>query len=129
MDLLPVLIVLALMQFIAYFSARSVLGADAGWSVNNLLGFSCLTVVWGSFYAGFFWGSFVVWLVVFSCGTALVIYGHRRRSSFSISIKQGALIFGGVVLRLVGAAAVLGAVAGGLISLLKGAATLGQANW
>ncbi len=128
MDFLPVVIALALMQFIAYFSARSVLGADAGWSVNNLLGFSCLIAVWGSFYAGFFWGSLFAWIVVFSFGTALVIYGLRRRSSFSISIKQGSLIFGGVVLRLVVAAAVLGAVARGLISLLKNAASSGPAN-
>jgi hypothetical protein len=116
------------MQFIAYFSARSVLGADAGWSVNNLLGFSCLITVWGSFYAGFFLGSFFAWIAVFSCGTALVIYGLRRRSSFSISIKQGALIFGGVVLRLLVVAMVLGAVARGLTSLLKSAATSGPAN-
>ncbi len=128
MDLLPIFLAVALIQVIAYFSARSVLGADAGWRINNLLGFSCLIIVWGSFYAGFFWGSFLVWLVVFSCGTALVIYGLRRRSSFSISIKQGSLIFGGVVLRLVVAAAVLGAVARGLISLLKSAATSGPAN-
>ncbi len=128
MDLLPVLVALGLMQLIAYFAARSVLGADAGWRINNLLGFSCLIIVWGSFYAGFFWGSFLVWLVVFSCGTALVIYGLRRRSSFSISIKQAALIFGGVVLRLFVAAMILGAVARGLMSLLKSAATSAPAN-
>ncbi len=128
MDFLPVVIALALMQVIAYFSARSVLGADAGWSVNNLLGFSCLIAVWGSFYAGFFWDSLFAWIVVFSFATALVIYGLRRRSSFSISIKQAALIFGGVVIRLIVAAMVLGAVARGLMSLLKSAATSAPAN-
>ena len=128
MEFWPVLFALFLMQLIAYFSARSVLGADAGWRVNNLLGFCCLIIVWGSFYAGFFLNSFFAWIVVFSCGTALVIYGLRRRSSFSISIKQGALILGGVVFRLLAVAMVLGAVARGLMYLLKSAATSGPAN-
>jgi hypothetical protein len=122
-DLLPILIVIALIQVIAYFSARNVLGAEVGWRLNNLLGFACATTFWGSFYAGFFADSLAIWLLVFASGTALVVYGLRRHSSFSISIKQGLLIFGGVELRLVLAAAALGAIARGLIFLVKNAAT------
>ncbi len=70
----------------------------------------------------------MIWMLAFASGTALVVYGLRKHSSFSISIKQGLLIYGGVLLRLVVAAVTLGAIARGLISLLKNAATSGSAN-
>lgn len=116
---IPAVLALALMQLVAYFSARSVLGPDAGWRINNTLGFACIFTTWGSIYAGLLAHSFTLGLVFFISGVTLVVYGLRRRSTFTISIKQGLLIYGGVVLRLVLVSAMLGAIARGLIFITK----------
>ena len=118
-DLIVVLVALAITQTIAFFSAKSVLGAESGWKINSLLGLACLVTVWGPAYAGILAESVALWLVCFAGGVSLVVYGIRRRTLFQISVKQGFLIYWAVVFRLLISAAALGAIARGLTLLIK----------
>jgi hypothetical protein len=122
-DALILSVVFAVVQAIAFFSSRSVLGTEAGWKINNLLGLSCLVTIWGPAYAGLFAQSVWLWLFLFGCGVTLVVYGLRRRAFFQISVKQALLIYWGVAIRLIGAALALGAVARGLMFLIKNVAS------
>jgi hypothetical protein len=118
-DLISVAFVLIVFQLIAYFSARSVLGKGVGRTTNNLLGFACMTSMWGSFYVGLFLQSVSGGLCFFLLVVAGVVYGLRRRSNNSISIKQALLIYGGIALRLFVVAMTVGAIARVCIMMIK----------
>jgi len=109
-DFFSVAFVLLVMQAISYNSVRSVLGSDAGWKVNNLLGLGCFTSIWGSIYIGAVAESVVVWVLLYVAIVAGIVKLLRVRSSYAISIKQALLIYGGVILRLIIVAATIGAV-------------------
>ena len=118
-DFIPVLFALAIMQTIAYFSAKSALGAQTNWKVKNLLGLGCILSIWGPAYAGIFAQSVMLWLVPFASGIALIVYGLRRSAAFQISIKEAILIYWRVVLRILLISGALGAVAKFLMLIIK----------
>ena len=118
-ELIPALVALAIMQTIAYFSAKSALGEEANWKINNLLGLGCLVSIWGPAYAGIFAQSVMLWLLPFASGIALIVYGLRRRTAFQITMKEALLIYWRVILRLLIVAGVLGAVARVLMLIIK----------
>ena len=118
-ELIPALVALAIMQTIAYLSAKSALGEEANWKINNLLGLGCLVSIWGPAYAGIFAQSVMLWLLPFASGIALIVYGLRRRAAFQITMKEALLIYWRVILRLLIVAGVLGAVARVLMLIIK----------
>ena len=127
-DLIVILFAFAITQTIAYFSSKSVLGAEAGWKVNSLLGMACMVTIWGSAYAGLFAQSLLVWLAITAIGVAAIVYALRRRAQFHISVKQGLQIFLGVAARFLITAAFLGAVARGLMFVIKSTSTASGSN-
>ena len=127
-DLLVILFAFAITQTIAYFSSKSVLEAEAGWKINSMLGMACMVTIWGAAYAGLFAQSLLVWLAITAIGVAAIVYGLRRRAQFQISVKQGLLIFWGVAARILITAAFLGAVARGLMFVIKSASTAPGSN-
>jgi hypothetical protein len=117
---IAILFAFVITQAVAYFSSKSVLGAEAGWKVNCLLGLGCMVTIWGPVYSGLFAQSLILWLTMTVIGVFAIVYSLRRRAKFLITIKQGLLIFWGVTARILITAAVLGAIARGLTFIIKG---------